>query len=67
MKINNENEFIQLCDLATIKSVFELELVTPKTSKEDIIFYMKRFSPYRTAATYLLWHSYIEKRNLELE
>ncbi|MCG6187868.1 DNA-3-methyladenine glycosylase family protein [Maribellus maritimus] len=54
-------------DLATVKSVFETELVAPESSKEDIIKYMEKFSPYRSAATYILWHSYIKKRNLILE
>jgi len=54
-------------DLATIKSVLELELVPPESSNEDIKNYMKRFSPYRSVATYILWHSYIERRNLVLE
>jgi DNA-3-methyladenine glycosylase II len=54
-------------DLATIKSVYELELVSPESSKEEIVEYMKRFSPYQSAATYILWHGYIEKRNLTLE
>lgn len=54
-------------DLATIKSVYELELVSSKSSKEEIVEYMKRFSPYQSIATYILWHSYIEKRNLTLE
>jgi len=54
-------------DLATIKSVYELELVSPESSKKEIIDYMKRFSPYQSAATYILWHGYIEKRNLKLD
>lgn len=54
-------------DLATIKSVYELELVSPESSKKEIIEYMKRFSPWQSAATYILWHNYIEKRNLKLE
>jgi len=54
-------------DLATIKSVYELELVLPSFSKEEIINFMKKFSPYQSVATYILWHSYIERRNLKLE
>lgn len=54
-------------DLATIKSVYELELVPKKSSKEEIVNFMKKFSPYQSVATYILWHSYIEKRNLKLE
>lgn len=54
-------------DLATIKAVYELELVPATSSKEEIINFMKKFSPYQSVATYILWHSYIERRNLVLE
>lgn len=54
-------------DLATIKAVLELELVPANSSKKEIIAYMQKFSPYRSVATYILWHSYIERRNLILE
>jgi len=54
-------------DLATIKAILELKLVAPNSSKQEIINYMKKFSPYRSVATYILWHSYIERRNLTLE
>lgn len=54
-------------DLATIKSAFELQLVPKESSKEEIVNYMKRFSPFRSAATYILWHSYIKRRKLVLE
>ncbi|WP_163322123.1 DNA-3-methyladenine glycosylase family protein [Draconibacterium mangrovi] len=54
-------------DLATIKAVYELELVAPEATKEEIVEYMKRFSPNRSVATYILWHFYIQKRKLVLE
>ncbi len=54
-------------DLATIKSVYELGLVPATATKEEIIIFMKKFAPYRSAATYLLWHNYIERRRLILE
>ena len=54
-------------DLATIKSVYELELVLPAASKEEIVTFMKKFVPYQSVATYILWHSYIERRKLTLE
>lgn len=54
-------------DLATIKAVYELELVTSSSSKEEIVNFMKKFSPYQSVATYILWHSYIERRKLKLE
>ena len=54
-------------DLATIKAVYELKLVPPEASKEEIIRYMQKFAPYRSVATYILWHSYIQRRRLTLE
>jgi len=54
-------------DLATIKAVYELALVPAEAGKEEIIQYMEKFSPYRSVATYILWHFYIEKRKLSLE
>jgi len=54
-------------DLATIKAVYELKLVPPAASKDEIVKYMKKFSPNQSAATYILWHHYIQKRNLKLE
>lgn len=54
-------------DLATIKSVYELDLVPSTFSKEEIVNFMKKFSPFQSVATYILWHSYIERRKLKLE
>ena len=54
-------------DLATIKSVYELDLVPASFSKEEIVSFMKKFSPFQSVATYILWHSYIERRKLKLE
>ncbi len=54
-------------DLATIKSVYELDLVPTTFSKEEIVNFMKKFSPFQSVATYILWHNYIEKRKLKLE
>jgi DNA-3-methyladenine glycosylase II len=54
-------------DLATVKAVYELELVSATASKEEIINFMKKFTPFQSVATYILWHSYIERRKLKLE
>ncbi len=54
-------------DLATIKSVYELDLVPASFSKEEIVSFMKKFSPFQSVTTYILWHSYIERRKLKLE
>jgi len=54
-------------DLATIKAVYELDLVPATASKEEIVNFMRKFSPFQSVATFILWHSYIERRNLKLE
>lgn len=54
-------------DLASIKAVYELKLVAPEATKDEIVDYMQRFSPNRSVATYILWHFYIQKRKLILE
>lgn len=53
-------------DLATIKAVYELGLLPSEAGKDEIIRFMEKFSPYRSVATYILWHAYIEKRRLSL-
>jgi DNA-3-methyladenine glycosylase II len=59
-------DIFPLGDLATIKSVYELDLIPPESSKEQIVDYMLKFSPYQSVATYILWHAYVQKRNLKL-
>lgn len=54
-------------DLATIKAVYELNMVPPEATKDEIVAYMQGFSPYQSVATYILWHHYIQKRSLKLE
>ena len=53
-------------DLAAVKALHELKLQKADTTKAGMIRYMERFSPYRSIATCLLWHSYIQKRGLVL-
>lgn len=46
-------------DIAIINTVKEL---TPAKTKEEIILLAERWTPYRSLATYFLWHHYLEKR-----
>ncbi len=47
-------------DIAVINTVKELCTVH---TKEDIVQLAEQWKPYRTLATYFLWHYYISKRN----
>ena len=46
-------------DIAVINTVKEL---TGAASKEEIIAYSEKWKPYRSIATYFLWHYYLGKR-----
>jgi DNA-3-methyladenine glycosylase II len=47
-------------DIAVVKTVKEL---TGVISKDGIIEHSNRWNPYRSLATFFLWHYYLSKRN----
>lgn len=47
-------------DIAVVNTVKEL---TGKKSKEEIIPLAEKWKPFRSLATYYLWHYYLSKRN----
>ncbi len=53
-------DILPLGDIAivnTIKELFQLD------NKTDMEIYTSKWKPYRSFATFLLWHFYLEKRN----
>lgn len=53
-------------DLAMMNALKEVKRKKPHTSKEDIIKLSANWQPYRSVATMLFWHYYIQKRNIRL-
>ncbi len=53
-------DIIPLGDIAIINTIKEL---WPDINKEEIPALAETWKPYRTAATYLLWHHYVKKRS----
>lgn len=51
-------------DLAARKVIRELELVPEACGQEELLAYVDRFRPRRSALTLLLWHKYIEDRGI---
>lgn len=49
-------------DFAMIKSLKEIKKLPTSTSKETLLEIAEKWKPYRSLATYLLWHHYLEKR-----
>lgn len=46
-------------DIAVIKTIKEM---TNAVSKDEIIAYSEKWKPYRSLATFFLWHYYLSKR-----
>jgi len=56
-------DIIPIGDIAvvnTIKELFDIH------TKEEIRSYTEKWSPYRSHATFLLWHHYLNKRNRKI-
>lgn len=64
MEALNRPDFFPLGDVALVNSMkyeFQLEKDTPKVELDSMAM---RWSPFRTSACYLLWHAYIERKQL---
>jgi DNA-3-methyladenine glycosylase II len=53
-------DIIPLGDIAVVNTIKELLHIHDKQEMEN---YVAKWSPYRSAATFLLWHYYLKKRN----
>lgn len=57
-------DIIPLGDIAVVNTIKELFDIHDKTEMD---IYAQKWIPYRSAATYLLWHYYLQKRNRKVE
>jgi DNA-3-methyladenine glycosylase II len=57
-------DIIPLSDIAVINTIKELLDIH---TKEEMEVHAARWSPHRSAATFLLWHYYLQKRNRKIE
>lgn len=55
-----EPDLLPLCDIAVVNTMKELLDIHDKDAMEK---HAQKWIPYRSYATYLLWHYYLEKRN----
>lgn len=53
-------DLLPLGDIAVVNTIKELLAIQDKEAMEN---YCNRWSPYRSFATFLLWHHYLKKRN----
>ena len=56
----NSQDVLPLGDIAIVNTIKELLDIHEKSEME---IYTQKWSPYRSMATFLLWHHYLQKRN----
>ena len=59
----NSPDIIPLGDIAVVNTIKELLDIQ---TKEDMEIYTQKWSPYRSFATYFLWHYYLQKRGRKI-
>ena len=59
----NSLDIIPLGDIAVVNTMKELLDIH---TKEEMESYAQKWKPYRSVATYFLWHYYLEKRGIKI-
>ncbi|MCX2492395.1 DNA-3-methyladenine glycosylase 2 family protein [Pedobacter sp. PF22-3] len=58
----HHKDIFPIGDLAAVNSLKKIKGLAKGVSKEEIFAVANQFKPYRTIATMLLWHAYLEER-----
>ena len=61
------SDLFPLGDIALVNSLKETKQLHPKVTREDMLVIAEPWRPYRTIASMILWHSYIQKRGIKLQ
>lgn len=56
-------DLFPLGDVALVNSLKETKNLPKDVTKEELLLIAERWKPYRTVAAFILWHSYLCKRN----
>lgn len=59
-------DLFPLGDIALVNSLKEIKRLNGHTTKKDMLAIAESWRPYRTIASMILWHSYIQKRGIKL-
>src|SRR6187397_1266777 len=59
-------DLFPLGDIALVNSLKEIKQLHPHTTKEKMLKIAEPWRPYRTVASMILWHAYIQKRGIKL-
>jgi DNA-3-methyladenine glycosylase II len=59
-------DLFPLGDIALVNSLKEVKKLHPDTSKEEMLAVAEAWRPYRSIASMILWHAYIQKRGIKI-
>ena len=60
-------DLFPLGDIALVNSLKEVKQLHSQTTKEKMLKISESWRPYRTIASMILWHAYIQKRGIKLQ
>jgi 3-methyladenine DNA glycosylase/8-oxoguanine DNA glycosylase len=60
-------DLFPLGDIALVNSLKEVKQLHPAASREEMLAIAETWRPYRTIASMILWHAYIQKRGIKLQ
>ncbi len=60
-------DLFPLGDIALVNSLKETKALHPNITKEEMLSIAEPWRPYRTIASMILWHAYIQKRGIVLK
>lgn len=60
-------DLFPLGDIALVNSLKEVKQLHQHTNREKMLAIAEPWRPYRTVASMILWHSYIQKRGIKLQ
>jgi len=60
------SDLFPLGDIALVNSLKEVKQLSHSTTKNEMLTIAEAWRPYRTIASMILWHAYIQKRGIKL-
>ena len=60
-------DLFPLGDIALVNSLKEIKQLHPHITKENMLVIAEPWRPYRSVASMILWHAYIQKRGIKLQ
>ena len=60
-------DLFPLGDIALVNSLKEVKQLHPRVTKEEMLTIAETWRPYRTIASMILWHAYIQRRGIKIQ